>query len=217
MAIEKTVFTGTTMAARKAEVAAWLTENTTDLFDSINNSATAIACVIDGVTAVNFGLYTGSSTKNFVCLKNAATISCGDTPAVDSAPAYAVRTSNGIFIHCPQRATNQYDSMDVFVSKSVLGTVVIAAKLFTASSKTTFCIGDFERSASWATVEISKVFEGSNVSFKGELTSFAPAVAADTYCDGLYLTPVSQYPSSDLQISAGGILYYSNGTFALKE
>lgn len=75
MAIEKTMFTGQTLAAQKSELLAYLQENAADYFDTIEADASGnISCYVGETVALLIGM--DGTTARKVTLANDNAVQC---------------------------------------------------------------------------------------------------------------------------------------------
>jgi hypothetical protein len=204
MAIEKTVFSGLTVAARGAEIVAWLTANGSEFFDSVEMTSDGIAVVCyKGDKMALLICLSGSSNKTKVYAANGAFSEAAMYSSQDW--DYGIKTSKGLLIYY----NNSQQPGCVAVVKTNEGGTFIARRY------QGWCAADFDNSAA---IE-SYVATGTPWNHQSDMTVLAPIVAshANTYADGLYLQLFAQYPNTDSILTVDGKKYYSDGVFALEE
>jgi hypothetical protein len=204
MAIEKTVFTGTTGDAMASEIAAWLTANASEFFDRIEiDSDTHVYCYIDGVRAVHIN--TDTTGTSYISAKNDKYT---ELAANGTNWLYGVKTSKGIAVY---NASGDYRYC-IMATKSNEGTVSLAM-----TGTNIYACADFDKSSDL--VDFKTPTRVDNTFVKSGMTVLAPIVNANalTYADGLYLQVFSQYPNVDGIFTINGKQYYTDGVLALEE
>ena len=202
MAIEKTAFTSATGVEMATEIAAWLTVNASEFFDSIevNDQSTHVYGLIDGVRAIDID--TGGSGTSSVSIKNGKSVGGG---FYSTGWLYGIKTSKGIAVYHTGKNC-------IIVTKSNEGTISVAIRF-----SNTYACADFDKSSDLIKFNHPTYFDSKwRYSSKTVLTPVVNANAL-TYADGLYLQVFPQYPNVDGIISINGKQYYTDGTFALDE
>lgn len=230
MAINKTVFTGTTIADQRPQLLAWLTANTGEYFDSvaINANNTYIECKIGDKLAFQLGV--GGSdmmSSQFVAhLANGG--ECGDStrPTLYS---YGVKTSSGLYLQAS-------DGADVFFTKSNQGSVAFVELHSFQSTYLcyAYAFGDFAASTGFQNTNVvgcgrntSGVYYISSGTIaaqkklyvnSADMTALVPVCfPGGTYAPSLFMTPFSQYRGTEGIYVIDGVKYWYNGAFALRE
>ena len=203
MAIEKTVFSGLTVAERGAEIVAWLTANGSEFFDSVETSDGHVICYKGDKQALDIAISTGSSSQTKVYAANGAVSGVAMNGLHWD---YGIKTSKGLLIYF------NYTSSPgcVAIVKTNEGGTFIARRY------SGWCAADFDNSAAIESYTNSGTLPWN---LQSDKTVLAPIVAshANTYADGLYLQLFAQYPNTDSKLTINGKKYYSDGVFALEE
>lgn len=200
MAINKTIFSGTTAETNAADVTAWLQANATDFLENIANTNNVVTADVIGGGSVTFSpANTASSATNRITLKNEAYQQVNRTGGARFTAAY--KTSKGMWL--------SLNNGGIWVfTKSNNDTIGIVASL---SNTSKIYYADFQSSTT--VTELS-----SPANYSAELTSLANVALGDSgnYAVGLYGIYAYQY-SSDGTLDLNGTKYVSNRYFALEE
>ena len=206
MAIEKTVFTATTLSQRCFEVYDWLVANADGhdgYFDSITRTDDVISCKIGDVTAVEIDCSNpnGYSWDMGITLANNTALT--DSSDVEHFYDCAFKTENGIVL-C-NRQSDQYFRHFVMISKS---------------DDDTICFCNLNRnSCSVANFNSHGFMSVEGIVISQEMTTFSPIVyGQDCYSAGMLLTNFTQYKGiPSVLTDSDGAKYVYNGYVALKE
>ena len=199
MAIERTVFTAATAAARATEIGAWLTANASDYFDTVVVDGTTITCTIGGNTALVF-------TTTSLTLYTKSGISTSSIQAVmGTAWLYGIKTSKGIALY--YKISSNIGS--IFLAKSNANSNIILVKY-----NTSWRAYDFENSPSITSYSLAAPTTSPSGS-----TVLVPIVGdgVATYSDSIYFMFYNQFPNTEGNIIVNNVTYYTDGYYALKE
>ncbi len=216
MAIEKTVFTGTTQTANAPEVYAFLNANKSGYFDSVTMDETTgnVICTLNGVNVLTLG-FDGSTKSIVVRLLNGTASSAYDTSVIWK---YGIKTSNGLCIYRGSALPS------VFITKTNEDTLAIVYRAKTATSTVgsdDFLAFDIEHGTSAFEIHnsISSTFPTAAAWSTG-LTAFVPyplSESYESYAPNLFITPFTQYKGIVSKLTANGKEYFYNGYIALAD
>lgn len=197
MAINKTIFTGTTAQTNAAEVTSWLQENATEYFASIVNESNIITCTVQGGGQL---IIKPADRYWTIILKNGTSTDI-DHSNSSNIVNQAFVTSKGIALYSQSK-------MWIFITKSNEGTIGVVFNTF--NSDTNIGFADFSKSTSFDTGSLSHV--------QMSMTSLCACPLGDsgTYGEGLYFVPFYEYNSSGL-IYVNGKSYVYSVFMALEE
>lgn len=206
MAIEKTVFTGTTQAANAPEVYAFLNANKEGYFDSVemDESTNNITCYVGETLALTLGF--DGTTKNIkITLANGTVYSAHPTTNLWK---YAVKTSKGLVL--------VMDYSTLFIAKSSADTTAI---LF-CGQESSSTINMFYKCTDivHSTAMYEFLYSPSSTIKAAGLTAFVPIpLGADieSYTPDVYITLYTQYRGVTSKLTANGREYFYNGVIAL--
>jgi hypothetical protein len=206
MAIEKTVFTGTTQAANAPEVYEFLNANKESYFDSIEMDETShnITCYVGETPALTLG-FDGTANNVKITLANGVVYSSYPTTNLWK---YTIKTSKGLVLWT--------DYNILFITKSSMDTT---AMLFVGqeSSSTTspyYKCADIVHSK----VMFEFYYPSDNDIKAAGLTAFVPiplSVNNESYASDVYFTPYTQYKGISGILVANGREYYYDKHIAL--
>lgn len=213
MAIEKTVFTGTTSAANAPEVYEFLNANKAGYFDRVEMDETTndITCYVGETPALKLG-FNDSSRLLMVTLDNGTYV--GDRRSNDSnyVWAYGIKTSKGLVLY--GRATS--DKPVVFISKTNTDSLAVVFLFQEKNSSTLyFCAADIVNGDNffWA----FGAYEN-RPAYKTGVTSLVNiplSTNVESYTPDVYLTVFGQYNETAGKLTANGKEYYYTGYIAL--
>lgn len=233
MAIEKTMFTSTTISGASAEVFEWLKKNAAEYFDSFTKGkddsgedTDEIICMKNGKKIISiFGYGTASKNQHFVVYNKE------QTPVIHSWAIYsfnynpatfsmAYKTDHGIVLFPFSVTSGVYRKCALFVSKTEEGELVCASQYFTGYNS-----GDYANIAIIAPESETSVVANrgyqtrlTDIYKKSEMTAFCEVISrTGKKCPGLYYLPFVQYPDTTAVINDGSKQYISDGFFALEE
>lgn len=220
------------------EVIAWLTENASEYFDSLDNKfGTSGGNTSLFTMRTNNGSYvgvdltaTGSRTVVKVKSANANSEITLNAPYTNNNPyiAYAVKTSYGIAL------IGLENQLRIFMTKSNLGTTAVyvmtkSYKDSTSSESMQFVAFDTVNGNSYqktpsmhSSSNTSKLINQGYYQWQNDTTSDLTALVpfvfkGGTYAEHMFITPFSQYPRTICQINLNGKNYFYDGYVALEE
>jgi hypothetical protein len=214
MAIEKTVFTGTTQAANAPEVYEFLNANKAGYFDSVvmDETTNAITCYV-GETAAFVMNFDGVAKSAVTTAANGSSI---DSNRKDLTWSFGVVTSKGLALY-GTGGSGSGSPFDIIISKNNNGNPIIVFKGLTGSS------------ASNQYFYTSDILDGivhnlmgfnQNSFYEEGITALTqlPLSATDaTYAPDVYLTFFGQYLGTRGKLAANGKEYYYTGHIALSD
>lgn len=207
MAIEKTTFTGTTVAVNLTEIKDWLSSCATEYFDdfeigTLDGVPINVVCRISNAEVLK--LENKSESINVtVSLPNGTT---AENYGGKTAPVfkYAKKTNSGIYLYST--------TIHIFITKSDKNTTAVLLSCYTTASAQKSFIADFGYSSKF--VEVSHTASV----VQNDLTSFSNVVCnGGTMLPNLFRTPDSEYAGIDCNFDYDGIKYVYDGYFALRE
>lgn len=206
MAIEKTVFTGSTQAANAPEVYAFLNANKESYFDSVEMDETShnITCYVGETPALTLG-FDGTSKNITITLTNGVVYSAYPTTNLWK---YAIKTSKGLVL------VMNYSSL--FITKSSTDTTAMffCGQESSSTSNLYYKCADIVHST--AMYEFTKSVSYSIIA--ADLTVFVPiplGANIESYAPDVYLTSYTQYFGVVSKLTANGREYFYNGIIAL--
>lgn len=209
MAIVKTIFSGTTQAANKVEVLAWLQANASDFFDTIEaDSSGNILCGIGSVTALKLGF--DGSTQSKVTLQNGTTATL--QPA-DDRFTFAVKTSKGVFL-------NSYNYGGIFLTKSNTDSTIIIWNIRYETNNYSYTFADLNNSATIYKPYANASWADSRSEWvkSADCTSLTPVISnGGTYAPAAYIQTFSEYALTKGILDIGGVKYWTDGVVALAD
>ena len=209
MAIVKTNFSGTTQAANKVEVLAWLQANASDFFDTIEaDSGGNILCKIGSVTALKLGF--DGSTQSKVTLQNGTTATL--QPA-DDRFTFAVKTSKGVFL-------NSYNYGGIFLTKSNTDSTIIIWNIRYETNNYSYTFADLNNSATIYKPYANASWADSRSEWvkSADCTSLTPVISnGGTYAPDAYIQTFTEYALIKGILDIGGNKYWTDGVIALAD
>lgn len=214
MAIEKTVFTGTTPAANAPEVYEFLNANKAGYFDSVvmDETTNNVTCYVGETPALKLG-FNDSSKVITITLANGVSVSDLREASNSTVWLYGIKTSKGLALHC---SGSSRETRDILVSKTDSGSLAIVSILCTSASSTQLRAADIVHGS-----EFIKAFGafGSSAPFYTmgvtTLTQIPLSQTAESYAPDVYLTFFGQYLDTRGKLAANGKEYYYTGYIAL--
>lgn len=208
MAIEKTLFTQSTLDERRTEVYNWLTANATEYFSEITiDDNKQIVCTIANGGSVVFGYGTSSSYSNTckITLANGKSYNSGGSSYTDGKHTYAVKMDNGIYLNAYWSSNSSYTA-NTLISKTNDGAVVISAQL--GEKNYILCP---EKDVMYKIDTDLKAVRTDN-------TVFCPIVVGEnSYTENMLYMPFKQHVTFiGTMIDAEGQKYWYDGACALK-
>lgn len=228
MAITKTIFTGQTLAAQAPELLAYLQENATDYFDTIEADASGnVSCYVGETVALFFGM-DGTSTRK-VSLANGTYIDtalAADTSntARTALVKYAKKTTNGIML-----ITNDTKCLGantgplvLIITKDENGDTMILGRIQSGTSAN-YYISIFSANIK-NDATIFKPITNTNISGlepfsrQAEISAFTCVGCSSAhYAPKAFLTTFNQFARTECDLSLNGKSYASDGYFALMD
>lgn len=208
MAIEKTLFTQSTLDTRRTEIYNWLTANATEYFSEITiDDNKQIVCTIANGGSVVFGYGTSSGHYNncTITLANGKSYNSSGSSHTDGKHAYAVKMDNGIYLNAYYSGNSSYTA-NTLISKTNDGAVVISANL---SEKNYILCPEKD-----VMYQIGKDLQA----VRTENTVFCPiVVGGNSYTENMLYMPFKQQVTFiGTMTDAEGQKYWYDGTCALK-
>lgn len=228
MAIEKTMFTGQTLAAQAPKLLAYLQENAADYFDTIEADASGnVSCYVGETVALLIGM-DGTTTRQ-VTLANGQNIhtTSGDTGGGNTMHAalfrYAKKMANGILLATAEGKIlggNVGDTF-LFITKNELGDTCILGTLaagtyqtpcfyFGADIKNDATIYNYISNVTWA--------NRAQLSRSAPTTSLTPAIfSGGHYAPKAYIATFNQFALTECDVNINGKSYASDGVCMLSD
>lgn len=209
MAIEKTLFTQSTVDARRTEVYNWLTANATEYFSEITiDDNKQIVCTIANGGSVVFGYGTSNSSYQYngiITLANGTSYKSSSNSSLLYKHTYAVKMDNGIYLYAYNSNSTSYNACTL-ISKTNDGAVVISAQL----GNYTYILCP-EKDVMY---EIGRDLKA----VRTENTVFCPIVVGEnSYTENMLYMPFKQQVTFiGTMTDAEGQKYWYDGTCALK-
>lgn len=217
MAIVKTVFTATTLAANEPEVLAFLQANATGYFDSIADADGVISCMVGSVTALALSFSSGSA-KTTLSLANGAAVTTY-TAANNERFVAGYKTDYGLVL---EGSTGQ----TYIITKTNTNSTAIVAGLHITSGNYAVYSGCIVSSSAWfsptgssATSAVS-ARQGYIINPAAALTTLTPLPFGNsgTYAPNLFVTCFTENGglTSVRRLVVNDVEYVYDGTFALR-
>lgn len=211
MAIEKTVFTGTTQAANASEVYAFLNANKSGYFDSVvmDETNNNITCYAAETPALKLG-FDGTEKSIKVTLANGVT--SGSYPS-NLMWLCGVKTSKGLCLHG--------STSDVFITKTNGGTLAVLFKAQTTSTASNMdFVGADIMNGTGGYKAVTDFSSTTKVFHTAGVTVFSPvplSASVESYAPNVYVTAYGQYIGTEGKLTANGKEYYYTGYIALAD
>jgi hypothetical protein len=206
MAIEKTVFTGTTQAANAPEVYAFLNANKEGYFDSVEMDETShnITCYVGETPAITLG-FDGTAKNIKITLANGVVYSAYPTTNLWR---YAVKTSKGLVL------VMDYNSLFITKSSADTTAILFAGQESSSTAGLYYKCADIVRS----TAMFRFLYPSSDSITVTEFTAFVPiplGANIESYTSDVYFTPYVQYKNGTSKLTSNGREYYYSDYIAL--
>lgn len=225
MAIEKTMFTGQTLAAQAAELLAYLQANASDYFDTIEADASGnITCYVGETAALVIGM--DGTTARKVTLTNDNAVQCvsGNYASPNSTLwQYAKKTANGVLlisnvVHVSSIAN--YGKVVFFITKNENGETCIVGAVSngdTSGNPRTYFFADIKNDTT-IFKPVSNVADFSTLSRSMTTTSLTPVVFnGGHYAPKAYIATFNQFALTECDININGKSYASDGVCVLSD
>lgn len=216
MAIEKTVFTGTTQAANAPEVYEFLNANKAGYFDSVvmDETTNNVTCYAGETAALLFGFNGSSSAVVKITLANGESASDTRSAGNSTLWLYGIKTSKGLAL----RGAGTSEARSIIISKTDSGSLAIIAQICKTSSATTLAAADILHGAEFISTGGTTLNGSTNpISNSGltTLTQIPLSKTAEIYAPDVYITFFGQYIGTAGKLAANGKEYYYTGYIAL--
>ena len=228
MAIEKTVFTGQTLAAQAPELLAYLQENAAGYFDAIEADASGnVSCYVGDTVALFFGM-DGTSTRK-VSLANGVyvetTLTANDNNTGRTVLIkYAKKTTNGIMIvtndtKCLAAGTGP---IVFIITKDENGDTMIIGRIQTGTSSgnyiTMFSANIKNDATMFKPVANTSLSGLEPFSRQADISAFTCVGCTSAhYAPKAFFTTFNQFAQTECDLSLNGKSYASDGYFALMD
>lgn len=228
MAIEKTVFTGQTLAAQAPELLAYLQANAAGYFDAIEADASGnVSCYVGDTVALFFGMDGTSSRKvslaNGVYVETTLTANDNNT-ARTVLIKYAKKTTNGIMIvtnntKCLSAGTGP---IVLIITKDENGDTVIIGRIQTGTEGShyiTMFSADIKNDATMFKPITNTSLSGLEpFSRQADISAFTCVGCTSAhYAPKAFFTTFNQFAQTECDLSFNGRSYASDGYFALMD
>ena len=228
MAIVKTIFTGQSLTAQKPELLAYLQENASDYFDTIEADADGnISCYVGSAVALFISMDGTSSRKvslaNGVYVETALGASDSNTGRTVTFK-YAKKTSNGVMLvsnntKCLATGTGP---IVFIITKDESGDTVIIGRIQTGTSNgnyITMFSADIKNDAVMFKPITNTSLSGLDpFSRQADISAFTCVGCASAhYAPKAFLTTFNQFAHIECDLSLNGKSYASDGYFALMD
>jgi hypothetical protein len=226
MAITRTNFTGTSLAQQFAQLYEWLSENGTDVFNSVASSSSTITCKSLG----DRGSLSINKDINNVQIATPKTSSSSKQiaiPFINRYFDYAIKTGKGIYLNWIDNAESPQYPSGIFVSRSNQNSSYIVWHTIGFNQTSQAWLGyvrgsDMDLNTSdWQ--EVAKAIPVETlfplISTQATYTSLTPYVSksTDSYCPFISILHFNQFVGQSGIFKLNGKSYYSNGYFALED
>jgi hypothetical protein len=226
MAIEKTIFTNSTLSTQAPELLAYLQQNAAQYFDEITADASGnISCTYDGVTALLIGM--DGTTQRKVTLANGTYAQCytsaSATTTLSEVFEYGKVAAGGVMLATkPMKVLgSNVGRMFFFITKNEHDDTVIFGLMFTGESSTllTYYFADIHNDAT-----IFKPLDGVAKTAVSQLSHDAPLTALTRvifsgghYAPKAYINTFSQFALTEADLNINGKSYASDGICSLED
>ena len=221
MAIVKTTFTGQTLAAQASELLAYLQENTSDYFDTIEADASGnISCYVGETVALLIGMDRTTARKVTLANNNAIQAYSGSYTNPNAALwQYAKKTANGVLL-VSAALTSGYGKVIFFITKNENGDTCIAGAVTDgdrSSNPRSYFFADIKNDTTIFTPLVN-VGDFSTLSRSMTTTSLTPVVFnGGHYAPKTYIATFNQFALTECDVSINGKSYASDGVCMLSD
>lgn len=214
MAIVKTVFTATTLAANEPEVLAFLQANAAGYFDSFTDADGVISCMVGSVAAL--ALSFNNTDKTTISLTNGTTATVYNASNNERFIA-GYKTDYGVLLEGSTGAT-------YIIAKSNANSTAIVACLKNASAAYSVFVGDVSSNTAWYTAGGASNALLSRqkymINHNASLTTLTPLPLGDggTYTPNLLVSCFTENGeiTSVKRLVVNDVEYVYDGAFALR-
>ena len=221
MAIEKTMFTGQTLAEQATELLTYLQENAADYFDTIEADASGnISCYVGDTVALLIGM--DGTTERKVTLANNNAIQCYDGSYASPNAAlwqYAKKAANGVLL-VSAALRSGYGKIIFFITKNENGDTCITGAVTNgdrSGSPLTYFFADIKNDTTIFT-PVSNAADFSTLSRSMTTTSLTPVVFnGGHYAPKLFIATFNQFALTECDVNINGKSYASDGVCVLSD
>ena len=224
MAIEKTMFTGQTLAEQATELLTYLQENAADYFDTIEADASGnISCYVGDTVALLIGM--DGTTARKVTLANGNAVQCVNGSFVSPNAAlwqYAKKTANGVLLVSValMNSSTNYGKVVFFITKNEGGDTCIVGAVINgeiSNVRRTYFFADIKNDTTIFT-PVSYAADFSTLSRSMTVTALTPVVFnGGHYAPKAYIATFNQFALTECDISINGKSYASDGVCVLSD
>lgn len=221
MAIEKTMFTGQTLAAQASELLTYLQANASDYFDTIEADASGnITCYVGETAALVIGMDGTTARKVTLANNNAIQAYNGSYTNPNAALwQYAKKTANGILL-VSSALTGSYGKVVFFITKNENGDTCITGAVTNgdrSSNPRSYFFADIKNDTTIFT-PLLNVADFSMLSRSMTTTSLTPAVFnGGHYSPKAYIATFNQFALTECDVNINGESYASDGVCMLSD
>lgn len=224
MAIEKTMFTGQTLAAQAAELLTYLQANADSYFDAIEaDSSGNISCYVGETAALVIGM--DGTTARKVTLANDNAIQAYNGSFVSPNAAlwqYAKKTANGVLLVsvANMNGSTNYGKIVFFITKNEDGDTCIVGAVVNGENsnvRRTYFFADIKNDTT-IFMPLVNVENFSTLSRSMTTTALTPVVFnSGHYAPKAYIATFNQFALTECDISINGKSYASDGVCVLSD
>lgn len=214
MAIVKTVFTATTIAANEPEVLAFLQANAAGYFDSFTDADGVISCMVGSVAAL--ALSFNNTDKTTISLTNGTTATVYMASNNERFIA-GYKTDYGVLLEGSTGAT-------YMITKSNANSTAIVACLKNLNNAYSVFVGDVSNNSAWYTPNTGNTVllsrQKYTINYAASLTTLTPLPLGDggTYAPNLLVSCFTENGAitSVKRLVVNDVEYVYDGAFALR-
>lgn len=221
MAIEKTMFTGQTLAAQATELLTYLQANASDYFDTIEADANGnVKCYVGETAALVIGMDGTTARKVTLANGNAVQNSSGSYTNPNAALwLYAKKTANGVLL-VSAPLTSFYGKVVFFITKNENGDTCIAGAVTDgdrSSNPRTYFFADIKNDTT-IFKPVSNVADFSTLSRSMTATALTPVVFNGGHnAPKLFIATFNQFALIECDVNINGKSYASDGVCVLSD
>lgn len=224
MAIEKTMFTGQTLAEQAAELLTYLQANAADYFDTIEADASGnISCYVGETAALVIGMDGTTARKVTLANNNAIQAYSGSYANPNAALwQYAKKTANGVLLVgvANMNVSTNYGKIVFFITKNEDGDTCIVGAVVNggiSNVRRTYFFADIKNDTTIFTPVVD-VADFSTLSRSMTATALTPVVFnGGHYAPKTYIATFNQFALTECDISINGKSYASDGVCMLSD
>lgn len=221
MAIEKTMFTGQTLAAQAAELLTYLQANAADYFDTIEADASGnITCYVGETAALVIGMDGTTARKVTIVNDNAVQCVSGSYANPNAALwQYAKKTANGVLL-VSTPVSSDYGKIIFFITKNENGETCIVGAVTNGGRSSNPCSYFFADIKNDTTIftPLVNVEDFSTLSRSMTATSLTPVVFNGGHnAPKLFIATFNQFALIECDVNINGKSYASDGVCVLSD